>query len=84
MYRVIIPGVIQRSISRIKGRLAERIGLAIDKLAADPRPHGCLKMKITKEWRIRVGNYRIRYTIDDTQRVVRITGVSPRDDAYMK
>ncbi len=56
----------------------------IDKLASDPRPAGSKKLKDSEEdlWRIRVGDYRIIYLIDDQIRIVNIRKVGHRKDVY--
>jgi mRNA interferase RelE/StbE len=58
------------------GRLLPRIR----ELAENPRPAGCKKLHGYRDrWRIRVGNYRIVYAIDDGQRRV---GIAHRKDVY--
>ena len=52
-------------------------------LEENPRPHGVKAMAGHKGlFRIRVGDYRILYEIDDTARVVTVTRVRPRGAAY--
>jgi mRNA interferase RelE/StbE len=55
---------------------------ALERLSDDPRPHGCEKISGTDEWRIRVGDYRIRYTIDDKGKVVIVTRIGHRKKIY--
>jgi mRNA interferase RelE/StbE len=60
-----------------------RIVLRLEHLAATPRPPGCKKLKGgDKEWRIRVGEYRIVYVIDDRARTVDVTRIAHRRDVY--
>jgi mRNA interferase RelE/StbE len=55
----------------------------IRELAENPRPIGCKKLHGYKDrWRIRVGNYRVVYAIDDERRSVDITRIAHRKDAY--
>ncbi len=55
----------------------------IRQLADDPRPQGCEKLVgITNAWRIRSGNYRVVYMIDDRAQVVTITRVGHRREVY--
>ena len=52
-------------------------------LAENPRPHGCKKLQGRKDqWRIRVGDYRVVYTIDDAKLLVEVTRVRHRDEVY--
>jgi len=61
-----------------------KLAQAIAALAIDPRPAGCVKMSGGQGWRIRVGDYRIVYVIDDTVRIVTITRVAHRREVYTK
>jgi mRNA interferase RelE/StbE len=52
-------------------------------LAANPRPPGCKKLKGgDNEWRIRIGDYRVIYTIDDRSLHVDVTRVRHRSEVY--
>lgn len=53
-------------------------------LAADPRPLGCQKMSEQSRYRIRQGDYRILYTIDDTDRVIEIVKIGHRREVYRR
>ncbi len=62
-------------------------GKIIDKaesLSENPYPRGCLKLKGLQEelWRIRVGNYRILYQVDESIEVVEIRRVGYQKDIY--
>ena len=52
-------------------------------LAANPRPHGSLKLAGTTDaYRIRFGSYRILYTVSDRVRIVAVIKISHRREAY--
>jgi mRNA interferase RelE/StbE len=60
-----------------------RVFPRIRELAENPRPVGCKKLHGYKDrWRIRVGNYRVVYAIDDGRRIVDVTRIAHRKDAY--
>jgi len=60
-----------------------RIDRKILALADDPRPTGCKKLRGYKDqWRIRAGDWRVLYIIDDTAKVVRITRIANRREVY--
>jgi mRNA interferase RelE/StbE len=56
---------------------------AIDGLARDPRPAGCRKLIGSNDaFRIRIGDYRVIYTVDDAVFVIAIESVRHRREAY--
>ena len=63
--------------------LFARIDLKILALAEDPRPPGCKKLRGYKDqWRIRVGDWRVLYAVDDAAKLVSITRVAHRREVY--
>lgn len=62
---------------------ADAIEDAIDGLGETPRPPGCMPLKgYSGIWRIRVGNYRVCYQVDDSVLLVLVVTISTRDDVY--
>jgi mRNA interferase RelE/StbE len=59
-----------------------RILRAIRKLADNPRPSGCKKLKGRDEYRIRVGDYRVIYEIHDDVLIVLVIKVAHRREVY--
>ena len=61
-----------------------RVDAALLALADQPRPHGVVKLKGTKDdrWRVRVGDYRVLYAIDDRRKTVEVARVLHRREAY--
>ena len=60
-----------------------RIFPKIESLSVEPRPAGCRKLIGNKNlWRIRVGVYRVVYSVDDTRHLVDIIAVRDRKEAY--
>jgi mRNA interferase RelE/StbE len=73
----------QKELRRLPFSIEHRILSKIMGLKEDPRPRGCIKLKGDEAvWRIRVGDYRIIYSIDDSNKVVDITYVRHRKNAY--
>lgn len=65
-YRVALTSSAEKELRRLPADVVVRIVPRIENLGAVPRPHGCKKLKGgDKEWRIRVGDYRVVYEIDD-------------------
>lgn len=61
---------------------AKRIDSAIKSLAEDPRPGKATKLVGADAWRVRVGDYRVIYLIDDVVTVVTVTKIGHRRDVY--
>jgi mRNA interferase RelE/StbE len=63
--------------------LLDRLLAAADKLATNPRPPGCSKLAGTSDrYRIRVGDYRIIYRVDDGKVVVLVLLIGHRREVY--
>lgn len=72
-----------KDLRKIPRRDIERIDTAINALRAQPRPVGCRKLFDTEDrYRIRIGDYRVIYTIEDDVCVVMIIRIRHRKDAY--
>ena len=83
MYEVIISSHAERELRRLDRSTKNRILPAALALADNPRPHGCLKVKAEgRLWRIRVGDWRIGYEIDDEKHRVKIVTVGHRREFY--
>ncbi len=84
MYQVIISNSAEKDMEKLPSATLKKVGIAIDQLPADPRPFGCKKLKGTQEnlWRIRVGDYRVVYSIADRIEVIDIRRVRHRKDVY--
>jgi mRNA interferase RelE/StbE len=82
-YRLVVARSAERDLAGLPNALQERIISAIDRLASEPRPPGVKKLKGPGSlWRIRVGDYRVIYTIRDKERVVDVSHIRDRKEAY--
>jgi mRNA interferase RelE/StbE len=81
-YRVQIMTSAQRQLSRLNRPLQKRISAVIDNLPIQPRPPGVKKLQGMDYWRIRVGDYRIIYQIQDDKLLVLVIRVAHRAEAY--
>ena len=78
----VLPRAI-KELEKIPDPLYRRIVSIIDNLKYVPRPVSTLKLKgYESRWRIRVGDYRILYEIDNMNRIITITKVGHRKDIY--
>jgi mRNA interferase RelE/StbE len=83
MYKITITSRAEKDIKRLDRPVKNRIITAIMALADDPRPPGCVKVQSEEGvWRIRVGDWRVGYTIDDTAQEVTIIRVGHRSEFY--
>ena len=82
MYTVKLIPRAQRDLDKLEGRLFEHVAMAIESLRKNPKPPGCKKLTVQEGYRVRTGNYRIVYKIDDKTRVVFIYRVKHRKDIY--
>lgn len=84
-YRVLTRRKAQKQLARIQPQDRDRVGAAMYGLSEDPRPHGARKMRGTgnlEDWRVRVGDYRIVYRIDDEAEEVLILETGHRGSIY--
>jgi mRNA interferase RelE/StbE len=84
-YEVEVTATAAEAIVRLPRQDQSRVQRKIDALAEDPRPHGAVKLTGLRDaYRLRSGDYRIVYTIDDTIRVVSVRRVAHRREAYRR
>lgn len=81
-YRVSILRRAQKELGNLPSGAFERVRDALRALADDPRPPGCKKLQGREGWRIRVGDYRVLYKIDDLQQAVEVVHIGHRRDVY--
>ena len=82
VYKIYFKDSVRKDLDAIpKGdlqRIIERIG----NLAADPRPLGCEKLSGQEKYRVRQGNYRIIYSIQDTELTIWVVKIGHRREVY--
>ena len=81
-YEVQVLGPATRSLYRLSSAMRERINSRLQSLRSNPRPRGFRKLKGQEQYRIRVGDYRILYTIDDQANLVTVNFIDHRREAY--
>ena len=82
-YKLSVARSARKELQAMDRLVAMRIISRLDSLAQDPRPAGCAKLEGAAHlWRVRVGDYRIIYTVDDRARTVDVSVVRHRRDAY--
>jgi mRNA interferase RelE/StbE len=82
-YTVTFARSARRELEALDNLNVARILSRIERLAQEPRPPGCSKLQGEENlWRIRLGDYRIVYSIDDRQHMVDIVRIRHRREAY--
>ena len=82
MYRLEVSHTAHRQICRLPAQTQERVNKAIARLAENPRLPGVKKLTAREGFRVRAGDYRILYQVDDGAKVVIIYRVMARGDVY--
>ena len=84
-YTILTLAAARRQLAKLqKSRTpnTKHIIAAIRSLADNPRPSGCKKLVNRPERRLRVGDYRILYLVDDVRRTVSISAIAHRREVY--
>ena len=82
LYSVRIKRSAEKEMDNLPKSAFDRIAESIRALETDPRPHGSRKLRGLELYRLRVGTYRILYTVDDSNQSVEIIAVGHRKDVY--
>jgi len=82
-YRITFKASAEKSLRKLPRPLQARILSKAESLANDPHPSGCVKLSGSDSlWRIRVGDWRIVYLIDDSSRLVDVRIIAHRREVY--
>lgn len=81
-YRILFTKSALRRLNRISTEARTRILEAVAQLGNNPRPAGCVKLRGRAEWRLRIGDYRVLYRIDDDNLTVTVVDAGHRSDVY--
>ena len=82
-YSIFLTRPARKDLDKLDKQTVNRLVPEIDALASNPRPAGCLKVKGEPNlWRIRVGDWRIGYEIDDAGREITIIRIAHRREFY--
>jgi mRNA interferase RelE/StbE len=83
VYEVFLERGAERDLKKLPGENFYRIIPYIKALSENPKPSGCRKITGSKnDWRIRIGDYRVIYEIDQRVKAVKVMRVRHRKDAY--
>jgi mRNA interferase RelE/StbE len=84
-YDVALTSSAEKELKKLSGKLVARILTRVENLGVNPRPAGCKKLKGgDNEWRVRVGDYRVVYTVNDPHLRVEVTRIRHRSEVYLR
>jgi mRNA interferase RelE/StbE len=81
-YEVYILRAAEREMDKLTPEVYRRISRRLLSLEENPRPPGSKKLSVREEYRLRSGDYRILYTVDDEKRTVTVFAIGHRREVY--
>jgi len=81
-YRVLVKPSAIRELEAVPRKDRVRLAERIQSLGAMPRPGGCENLSGGDRYRVRQGDYRIIYSVDDPQQIVRVVKIGNRSEVY--
>ena len=81
-YRLIIKASAVKELEAIPKPYLKSIVAKLDSLRSNPRPHGCEKLSSQERYRMRVGPYRIVYSIEDDKLIIWVVKIAHRKEVY--
>jgi mRNA interferase RelE/StbE len=82
VYKLRLKPSAEKDLERLRGETWQRVRDALSELRNSPRPAGCAKLTDSPSWRIRIGDWRAVYDVDDAAQVVTILRIKHRKDVY--
>jgi mRNA interferase RelE/StbE len=83
-YKVFLRKSAADELGRIPRKDLVRIIERIRSLENDARPRGCEKLSVLERYRVRQGDYRIVYSVDDDDKTVDIVKIGHRSEVYKR
>jgi mRNA interferase RelE/StbE len=84
LYKILFMPSVEKDFRRIPKTERSKILKRIDTLTTNPKPYGCEKLTPQNRYRIRQGDYRILYSLQDNESTIWIVKVGHRKDVYRK
>ncbi len=82
MYQLLLTNPARKDLDRLRGSTFERVREALLSLREAPRPPGYVKLRGDPAYRIRIGDYRAIYDIDDEAQTITVLRVKHRREVY--
>ena len=81
-YKLVVKKSVAKDLRGIPNKEVEKILKLINLLCENPRSEGCIKLSGQERYRVRQGNYRIIYEIQDAELVILIVKIAHRGEVY--
>jgi mRNA interferase RelE/StbE len=82
-YAVELKPSARKELESLPDTVLARVVRKMEALGSDPRPGGCKKLRgYRDQWRIRIGDWRVVYIVDDTAKLVSVTRIAHRREVY--
>lgn len=81
-YELFLHASVEKELARLPSRMQQRVRECISDLRLEPRPRGCKKLMGLNAYRIRIGDNRVLYRIDDAARQLFVYRIGHRRDVY--
>ena len=81
-YKVLVKGSAAKELEGLPPKVRRLVPAKVSGLAVTPRPQGVEKLSGQEKYRIRQGDYRVLYSIDDTAETVTLVKIGHRRDVY--
>ena len=83
VYEILLERNAERDLKKLPKKMFDRVVLCVKSLSQNPKPPGTRKIVgSTNDWRIRIGDYRVIYEIDEEVREVKIMRIRHRRESY--
>lgn len=80
--KVAITPKAQKGFDKLPKEIQNRLRTAIDRLENDPFPRGCAKLTNQPGFRLRIGSFRLLYTVDTKTRTLTVVKIAHRKEVY--
>ncbi len=81
-YQVNLPKTVQKQLNALPQEIKQRILKSLVQLQEEPRPVNSLQMKGGQGFRLRIGDYRVLYDIDDSKQILNLRRIGHRREIY--
>jgi mRNA interferase RelE/StbE len=82
VYKVELRRRVRQSLDKLPEKDRQVVITALESLEQEPRPRGVEKITATELWRIRKGDYRVIYYINDQEQIITVVRIGHRRDVY--